>query len=154
MSDPSMQVGTLRSPSHTEVTDQIRALSVDLAAAHGVAVDETCPVRDVLDRIGDKWSVLVLALLGDEPMRFMELKHAMGLVSQRMLTSTLRGLERDGLVRRTVFPTAPPGVEYALTDTGAGLKDILVPLAQWAFDHQHEVVESRTTYDAFVASRG
>jgi DNA-binding HxlR family transcriptional regulator len=128
-------------------------LSVHLAAVHDVAVDETCPVRDVLSRIGDKWSVLVIALLGERPMRFMELKHAIGLVSHRMLTSTLRNLERDGLVRRTVFPTAPPGVEYALTDTGASLKDILVPLAQWAFDHQHEVDDSRTTYDASVASR-
>ena len=143
----------MRSPSHTEVTDQIRALSVDLAAAHGVAVDETCPVRDVLDRIGDKWSVLVLALLGDQPMRFMEIKHAIGLVSQRMLTSTLRSLERDGLVRRTVFPTAPPRVEYTLTDAGASLKEILVPLAQWASDHKDEVAASRTTFDELVTPR-
>lgn len=142
----------MRSPSHTEVTDQIGALSVRLAAANGVAGDETCPMRDVLSRIGDKWSVLVIALLGERPMRFMELKHAIGLVSQRMLTSTLRSLERDGLVRRTVFPTAPPAVEYELTDTGTSLKDILAPLAQWASDHQHEVVESRTTYDASVPS--
>lgn len=109
-------------------------------------------MRDVLRRIGDKWSVLVIALLGERPMRFMELKQAMGVISQRVLTITLRNLERDGLVRRTVLPSAPPGVEYALTDTGASLKEVLVPLAEWALDHQHEVVESRAAYDAYIAS--
>lgn len=143
----------MRSPSHTEVTDQVRALSVRLATEHGVAADEDCPVRDVLDRIGDKWSVLVLALLGDRPMRFMELKHAVGVISQRMLTSTLRGLERDGLVCRKVYPTAPPQVEYTLTDTGASLKEILVPLAQWASDHRHAVLASRASYDGLAVSR-
>ncbi len=110
--------------------------------------DGTCPVRDVLDRIGDKWSVLVLALLGEGPMRFMELKRRIGLVSQRMLTRTLRGLERDGLVTRTVFPSVPPRVEYALTELGTSLHGPISALAAWSFDHRQDVADARARYDA------
>ena len=78
-------------------------------------------VASVLSRIGDKWSVLVIMMLGDGPRRFNELKRMIGGISQRMLTLTLRGLERDGLVKRTIFPTIPPRVDYELTDLGRGL---------------------------------
>lgn len=107
-------------------------------------------MRDVLDRIGDKWSVLVIALLGDGPMRFMELKRAIGLVSQRMLTQTVRALERDGLVTRTVHPVVPPRVDYELTDVGRGLQGILAQLAHWSFAHRDDVAAARARYDRLV----
>jgi DNA-binding HxlR family transcriptional regulator len=106
-----------------------------------------CPVRDVLDRIGDKWSVLVITLLGEGPMRFMELKRSIGLVSQRMLTRTLRGLERDGLISRTVQPVVPPRVDYELTDLGRGLQHIVGQLTEWAFVHNGDVAGAREEYD-------
>jgi DNA-binding HxlR family transcriptional regulator len=106
-----------------------------------------CPVRDVLDRIGDKWSVLVISLLGDGPMRFMELKRSIGLVSQRMLTRTLRGLERDGLITRTVHPVVPPRVDYELTALGRGLQGVLTELTTWSFAHASDVASARREYD-------
>ena len=85
-------------------------------------VPEDCrAVSEVLSRVGDKWTVLVVTTLGDGPKRFNELRRALGSISQRMLTLTLRGLERDGLVTRTVFPTVPPRVDYELTDLGRSL---------------------------------
>src|SRR3974390_2698660 len=93
-------------------------------------------VSDVLARVGDKWSVLVVTLLGKGPRRFNELRRAIGGISQRMLTLTLRGLERDGLVTRTVYPTVPPRVDYGLTTLG---RDLLVPvsaLGEWAIRNQ------------------
>src|SRR3954451_11089622 len=124
-----MQEGTLASVRHTEVTGSL----ADLLASTPDVVFGACPVRDVLDRIGDKWSVLVISLLGAGPLRFMELKRSIGLVSQRMLTRTLRGLERDGLITRTVHPVVPPRVDYELTEVGHGLEGITAELAQWAF---------------------
>lgn len=117
------------------------------AGITAVTIDGTCPVRDVLDRIGDKWSVLVITLLGDGPMRFMELKRAIELVSQRMLTRTLRALERDGLVTRTVFPTVPPRVDYELTELGRGLHGTLAELARWSHAHRADVEAARAIYD-------
>ena len=117
--------------------------------ARGSAAAEACPVRDVLDRIGDQWSVLVILLLGEEgPYRFNALKRAIGDVSQRMLAVTLRHLERDGLVSRTVFPTNPPQVEYALTDLGRSLRGRLEILAAWAVDHHAPIKAARKDYDA------
>jgi DNA-binding HxlR family transcriptional regulator len=132
------------------VTDPWTDLTALLAAGDMSPLAEPCPVRDVLDRIGDKWSVLVIALLGDGPMRFMELKRAIGLVSQRMLTQTVRALERDGLVTRTVHPVVPPRVDYELTDVGKGLQGILAHLAQWAFAHRDDVAVARARYDRLV----
>ncbi|MGE0059082.1 MAG: winged helix-turn-helix transcriptional regulator, partial [Dehalococcoidia bacterium] len=91
--------------------------------------DECCSVREVLDRVGDKWSLLVISMLGDGTLRFTELKRAIEGISQRMLTLTLRQLERDGLVDRTVYPTVPPKVEYRLTEMG---RTILVPVSALA----------------------
>lgn len=104
-------------------------------------------VGTVLARIGDKWSVLVVMTLGDGPRRFTALKRAIGGVSQRMLTFTLRGLERDGLVTRTVFPSVPPRVDYELTDLGRSLREPVMALGTWAFAHLPEIQEARRRFD-------
>lgn len=108
---------------------------------------EVCPVRDVLNRIGDKWSVQIVALLRDGPLRFNELKRSVDGISQRMLTLTLRGLERDGLLTRTVTPTTPPRVDYELTDLGRTLLGPIMSLADWA-DHNRTAIQSaRVRFD-------
>ena len=105
-------------------------------------------VASVLARVGDKWSVLVIMLLIDGPRRFNELKRMIDGISQRMLTLTLRGLERDGLVTRTVFPTIPPRVDYELTDLGRGLAKPVGALGQWAFEHIPQIERARSKFDA------
>jgi DNA-binding HxlR family transcriptional regulator len=105
-------------------------------------------VSTVLSRIGDKWSVLTVMLLGDGPRRFNELKRMIGGISQRMLTLTLRGLERDGLVTRTVFPTIPPRVDYELTPLGTTLLEPICALSDWAAKHRPAIHDSRVRYDA------
>jgi DNA-binding HxlR family transcriptional regulator len=105
-------------------------------------------VASILSRVGDKWSVFVIMMLMDGPLRFNELKRMIGGISQRMLTLTLRGLERDGLVTRTVFPTIPPRVDYELTDLGRGLSKPVKALGQWAFEHIPEIERSRSKFDA------
>ncbi len=107
-----------------------------------------CPaVREVLSRVGDKWSVLVVVLLKDGPQRFSELRRSIEGISQRMLTHTLRSLERDGLVKRTVYPTVPPRVEYELTKLGATLLEPVAALAQWADAHRTEIQTARARFD-------
>lgn len=109
---------------------------------------ETCnAMGDILNRIGDKWSVMIVGYLKRKTMRFNELRHAIGGISQRMLTLTLRNLERDGLVTRTVFPEIPPRVEYQLTDLGRTLTEPLDALWNWAAQHQHDVNNARAAYD-------
>jgi DNA-binding HxlR family transcriptional regulator len=108
-----------------------------------------CPaVRDVLSRVGDKWSVLVIVLLEDGPRRFSELRRTIEGVSQRMLTLTVRGLERDGLVKRTVQPTIPARVDYELTTLGRTLLEPVMALSQWAQDYRGAIQEARQRYDA------
>jgi DNA-binding HxlR family transcriptional regulator len=125
-------------PEHTEVT-------VLPPNAH---LDSDCRgVASVLARVGDKWSVFVIMLLGGGPRRFNEIKRMVGGISQRMLTLTLRGLERDGLVTRTVFPTIPPRVDYELTDLGRGLSQPVEALGQWAKNHQPEIEAARARFD-------
>lgn len=104
-------------------------------------------VNSVLARVGDKWSVLIIVLLGDGPKRFNEVKRLVGGISQRMLTLTLRGLERDGLVRRTVFPTVPPRVDYELTALGRSLRQAVEPLGQWAQDHVTAIHKAQQKFD-------
>lgn len=110
--------------------------------------DEGClAVREILSRVGDKWSVLAVVLLADGTKRFSELKRLIDGISQRMLTLTLRGLERDGLVKRTVFPTVPPRVEYELTALGRGLIEPVTALSEWAKAHQREIQKAREAFD-------
>lgn len=125
-------------PGHTEVTDRphLHPESADCRA-----------VSSVLARVGDKWSVLIIMLLGDGPRRFNEIKRMVGGISQRMLTLTLRGLERDGLVTRTVFPTIPPRVDYELTELGRSLCLPVGALGLWAREHQLDIAQARARFD-------
>lgn len=106
-----------------------------------------CEVRQILDRVADKWSLLVIALLDQRTLRFSELKCKIEGVSQRMLTRTLRHLERDGLVARTVYPTVPPRVDYALTPLGVSLHATIKALVVWTESHQNEIAAARSAYD-------
>src|SRR3954464_2442410 len=115
--------------------------------AEGDQVEICGAMGDILNRIGDKWSVMVVGQLTRKTMRFNELRHAIGGISQRMLTLTLRNLERDGLVTRTVFPEIPPRVEYQLTELGRTLTVPLDTLWNWAAQHMGEVNIARQTYD-------
>ncbi|MEO3750121.1 helix-turn-helix domain-containing protein [Streptomyces sp. B6B3] len=110
-------------------------------------VREGCEVRQILDRIADKWSLLTIALLEGRSMRFTELRREIDGVSQRMLTVTLRHLERDGLVRRTVHPVVPPRVDYELTPLGTTLHATIQALVAWTEEHQHEIAAARAAYD-------
>jgi DNA-binding HxlR family transcriptional regulator len=101
----------------------------------------------ILARVGDKWSILIIVLLGDGKKRFNEIKRMVGGISQRMLTLTLRGLERDGLVTRTVFPTIPPRVDYELTNLGRSLWEAVEPLGAWARSHVKHVNKARADFD-------
>lgn len=116
-------------PRHTHLTGDCRAIS------------------EVLSRIGDKWTVLVVNLLGGGPRRFGEIRREIGGISQRMLTLTLRALERDGLVTRTVHPTVPPSVEYALTDLGRSLRMPVQALGEWALRNQAAMADARQRFD-------
>lgn len=105
---------------------------------------ESCPVRNVLNRIGDKWSILVILLLGDlNVLRFNELHRSIGTISQKMLTVTLKTLETDGLVKRTIYPQVPPKVEYELTERGQSLLPIIQDLVCWAKENMDEIKELR-----------
>jgi DNA-binding HxlR family transcriptional regulator len=112
---------------------------------------EDCEVRQILDRIADKWSLLVIALLEHRRLRFTQLMREIDGVSQRMLTVTLRQLERDGLVTRTVHPVVPPKVEYELTPLGATLHQTIQSLVTWTETHQREIAEARVAYDTRAA---
>ena len=110
--------------------------------------DHACHARDVLDRVGDKWSVYVIALLGDRTRRFTDLLRSIEGISQRMLTVTLRGLERDGIVTRKVYPVVPPRVDYALTPMGRTLLATIRQLIEWADRHTEDIEAARSRYDA------
>jgi DNA-binding HxlR family transcriptional regulator len=122
-------------------------------ARPGTADAEKCPVRNVLDRLGDQWSLLVILQLRDGPVRFNTLKRTIGDISQRMLAVTLRHLERDGLVSRKVFPTNPPQVEYALTDLGRTLFERVGALADWATENHTAIRRARKTFDVAADRR-
>jgi DNA-binding HxlR family transcriptional regulator len=115
--------------------------------AHDGDHDTCIVVRELLDRVGDKWSVQVIANLGDHSHRFSELKRAIDGISQRMLTLTLRQLERDGLVARTVHATVPPRVDYELTELGRSVLGPITALVQWAEEHGTAVAYARREYD-------
>jgi DNA-binding HxlR family transcriptional regulator len=127
------QEGTSLIPSNLHVPEDCRAVS------------------EVLARVGDKWTVLVVNLLGDGSKRFNELRRGLGSISQRMLTLTLRGLERDGLVTRTVFPTIPPRVDYELTKLGHSLLEPVSRLGLWARQNRAAIQAARRQFDAAKA---
>ncbi|MBB4915140.1 winged helix-turn-helix transcriptional regulator [Streptosporangium saharense] len=134
-----MEDGTSKEPSYCTGTDDDQARQWD--------VREDCEVRHILDRVADKWSLLVIALLDRRTMRFSELRRTIDGVSQRMLTVTLRQLERDGLVKRTVYPTVPPRVDYELTSLGISLHEVINSLVIWTEAHQQEISTARSEYD-------
>lgn len=109
--------------------------------------DRNCPTRQLLDRIGDRWTVLVVGALSDGPRRFSEIARQVDGVSQKMLTQTLRALERDGLATRTVYPEIPPRVEYDLTDTGRSLREPLRALEEWSKAHMPTILAAREQAD-------
>ena len=141
-----MEEGTSKSAGHCEVTGDYTVLQWDGR--------EGCEVRQILDRIADKWSLLVIALLDERRLRFTELRREVDGISQRMLTVTLRQLERDGLVSRTVHPVVPPRVDYELTGLGASLHATIQALVHWTETNQHAVAEARAAYDRRAASNG
>jgi DNA-binding HxlR family transcriptional regulator len=116
-------------------------------ARTGVRLGE-CKAREVLDLVADKWSLFVVATLGAGPLRFNELKRAIDGISQRMLTVTLRGLERDGILTRTVYAVMPPNVTYELTPMGRTLLEATTPLVQWSNEHLAAIERARTEYDS------
>ncbi len=115
--------------------------------------DDCVATREILSLVGDKWSVMVIVNLGEGTMRFSDLKRAIEGISQRMLTLTLRGLERDGLVTRTVFPTIPPRVDYALTRLGQTLLEPVTGLAVWAQRHRPEIQRAREAFQRAATSK-
>ncbi|GGC74335.1 winged helix-turn-helix transcriptional regulator [Chelatococcus reniformis] len=125
-------------PKHTDVS----------VTAHGLHIPSCRKISPVLARIGDKWSILIVMVIADGPRRFNEIKRMVDGISQRMLTLTLRGLERDGLVTRTVYPTIPPRVDYELTPLGQSLRAPVIELGRWASEHMDEIEASQSAFDA------
>lgn len=114
--------------------------------------DRNCPTRRVLDRIGDRWTVLVVGSLAGGALRYSEIAERVDGISQKMLTQTLRGLERDGLIVRTMYPQIPPRVEYELTEAGQSLRAPLMALEDWAKEHMSSVLVARDHYDETAAA--
>ena len=141
--------GTSASPGSSEVTKA----DGDCAEAFQWDTREGCEVRQILDRIADKWSLLVISLLEERTLRFTELRRQIDGISQRMLTVTLRQLERDGLVCRTVYPVVPPRVEYCLSPLGHTLLGTIQSLVTWTEEHQTEIALARAEFDAAQESR-
>ncbi|NLR69266.1 helix-turn-helix transcriptional regulator [Novosphingobium sp. ERN07] len=143
-----MQEGTISIPGHREVTAPAQS------RPRGDVYAANCPTRQLLDRIADKWSTLILMLLAAEDMRFNALKRRIQGVSQKMLSQTLRSLERDGLVSRSVEPTVPVTVTYAITPLGRGLFGSLSAMIEWAETCMIEVTAAQRAYDLKQASAG
>ena len=134
-------------PRHSEVATRASRRHAKYDGLDYELPEECRAAGAVLSLVGDKWSVMIIVILGRGPMRFTEIKRAIGGISQRMLTLTLRGLERDGLVTRTQFETIPPRVDYALTALGRSLRQIVEPLGAWARAHTNDMRRARETYD-------
>jgi len=135
----TLQDGTILSSGHKHVTT-----SEAPAALHHAGCRNVAPV---LNRVGDKWSMLIVMILSGGPKRFSELKRAIDGISQRMLTLSLRGLERDGLVSRTVTPTIPPRVDYELTELGRSLREPVKALGDWAIEHIECIRAAQQRFD-------
>ena len=152
-----MEEGTSESPRHTAVTVADRTNGadqddqddqIDIRKCASADPEDHCRMREILDRVADKWSLLVISLLADRGRRFTQLRSEIDGISQRMLTLTLRRLERDGLVLRTVHPVVPPRVDYELTPLGTTLIDPIEALLQWITTHTQEIAAARATYEA------
>ncbi|WP_063045629.1 winged helix-turn-helix transcriptional regulator [Nocardia pseudovaccinii] len=131
------------SVTNTAVTAQVTGTIPD-----GPCGDDDCGIRDVLDRLGDRWTVLVIVELSNGVRRFRELERAIPGISQRMLTLTTKRLCRDGMVERIAYPTIPPQVEYRLTETGQSLAEAIGALAEWSRDHKDRIAAARRHWDA------
>ena len=142
------QAGPVRTPSGPGEDPSDAGCDPAARGQEPVRSPTTCRAREVLQRVGDKWSMLVIDLLGQGTMRFTELHRAIDGITARMLTVTLRGLERDGIVTRTIHPVIPPRVEYALTPMGRTLLDTIGQLVTWADSHLPEIDAARAAYDA------
>lgn len=143
------EVGTLKSLGHLGDTDVCDDPDWDV---YQWDIRQDCTVRQILDRVADKWSLLVISLLKNDTMRFTELRREIDGISQRMLTVTLRNLERDGLIARTVYPEVPPRVEYRLTPLGCTLLGTIDALVAWTEEHQSEIARARAEFDASAAA--
>ncbi|WP_040690526.1 winged helix-turn-helix transcriptional regulator [Nocardia vinacea] len=130
------------SVTNTAITAQVAGTIPD-----GPCGDDDCGIRDVLDRLGDRWTVLVIVELSKGVRRFRELERAIPGISQRMLTLTTKRLCRDGMVERIAYPTIPPQVEYRLTDTGQSLAEAIGALADWSRDHKDRIADARRRWD-------
>jgi len=145
------------SQRHTGVTkeasrpDGIEAVTEATTACETTPDEQACTVRQVLDRVGGKWSIGIMVAATRGPVRFTELERSIEGISRRMLTLTLRNLERDGLLHRTVYPTVPPRVEYVATDMARELYDALVTLTSWAERHRAAIAVARADYDRRAA---
>lgn len=120
-----------------------------VAIVGGIPLDiDNCPVRDVMDNIGGKWNSLMILSLAEGPLRFSQLRRLIPDISQRMLTQTLRDLQRDGYLSRTVYPTQPPSVEYGLTDLGRSFLTVLRPIVDWSLANHGAIRKARAEFDA------
>jgi DNA-binding HxlR family transcriptional regulator len=135
----------------TVVDDVVRSAAEGRRKTRMLGRYDACPIRNVLDRIGDKWSVLIVLTLAEQKRRFGELRREIPDISQRMLTQTLRDLQRDGLVSRHVFPTNPPSVEYRLTELGTSLLAPMAGLVRWADANHGAVKKARAVFDSKAA---
>lgn len=128
------------------------SIAAQMRASRGAYPDPSqCPVRNVLDQLADKWSVLILTTLAERPYRFGELKREIGDISQRMLTQTLRDLQADGMIERTVFPTTPPSVEYRLSPMGHSVLGPLSTLIEWAMENHPAIRNARADFAKLAA---
>lgn len=127
---------------------------MDVTGAHDLNIGDCQKVSQILARIGEKWSVLIIMYLAKGPRRFTEIRRAINGISQRMLTLCLRGLERDGLIKRTVFSVMPPRVEYELTPLGRSLTKAVVALGTWASEHIADIDAARAAFDAQQHTHG
>ncbi len=151
----TLQDGKNLLPSHRNVTRSAKRLPIDVSVP-----DEPClqsagckNVAPVLNRVGDKWSMMIVMMLSRGPLRFSELKRAIDGISQRMLTLSLRGLERDGLVTRTVTPSIPPRVDYELTELGISLRQPVKALGDWAIAHIACIRAAQARFDALADAK-
>lgn len=151
----TLQDGKNLFPSHMNVTNSAKTLHIDVPIAEEACLQSAgCKnVAPVLNRVGDKWSMMIVMMLSRGPLRFSELKRAIDGISQRMLTLSLRGLERDGLVTRTVTPSIPPRVDYELTELGASLRHPVKALGDWAIAHIACIRAAQGRFDALADAK-